>query len=292
MKICMLINDVATEKNFYTTTALSMKLIEQDHTLYYLTIDDLTYYSGDLMGGMAWIPSRKKYKSRDEFLIALREKSERKRITSKDIDILFLRNDPAKEPETRPWAKSAGITFGQMAIRQNVLVLNDPDGLSHALSKFYLKMFPQDVRPKSTITRNLEEIKEFYQQNDENIIIKPLQGSGGTGVFHVSKENINNLKQIMEANSRNGFVIAQQFLPEARNGDVRVFMLNGEPLVVDGKLAAINRKPGEGDFRSNLHAGGSVNKAKVTDRMFEIMQLLKPKLIQDGMFLVGLDVIG
>jgi glutathione synthase len=92
--------------------------------------------------------------------------------------------------------------------------------------------------------------------------------------------------------SRDGYVIAQQYLPAAKDGDVRLFLMNGNPLVYEGKYAAFRRVSKKGDIRSNLNAGGRIAKASVTDEMLEIAEIVRPKLVQDGMFLVGLDIVG
>jgi glutathione synthase len=111
-------------------------------------------------------------------------------------------------------------------------------------------------------------------------------------VFVVKPGAKGNLNQIIEAVTRDGYAIAQEFLPDAKKGDVRFFLMNGEPLVVKGKYCAFRRVSAKGDVRSNLHAGGHLAKAKVTDEMLELAEIVRPKLVQDGMFLVGLDIVG
>ena len=123
-------------------------------------------------------------------------------------------------------------------------------------------------------------------------MLKPLQGSGGSGVFVVNSDESPNLNQIIEAIARDGYVVVQEFLEEAKNGDVRMFLMNGRPLTVDGEYAAFRRRNSEGDVRSNMSAGGKAEKAKVTDEMLHMVELVRPKLVADGMFLVGLDIVG
>src|SRR5206468_3360310 len=112
------------------------------------------------------------------------------------------------------------------------------------------------------------------------------------GVFQVSKKESPNLGQIFEAISRYGYVVAQEFLPKATEGDVRLFVMNGEPLVRDGQHAAFRRVNKGHDMRSNMSVGGRARKAKVTDDMLQLADIVKPKLLRDGMFLVGLDIVG
>ena len=123
-------------------------------------------------------------------------------------------------------------------------------------------------------------------------MLKPLQGSGGSGVFLVSDEESPNLNQIIDAISRDGYVVAQECLPEAEKGDVRVFVMNGEPLEHDGHIAAFRRVNDGPDMRSNMSAGGKAVEVEMTDEMRDIVEVVRPKLLSDGMFLVGLDIVG
>jgi glutathione synthase len=119
-----------------------------------------------------------------------------------------------------------------------------------------------------------------------------LVGSGGKGVFLVRNENISNLNQIIEAISRDGYVIAQEYMPDATEGDTRLYVMNGKPLFHKGKYAALKRLSASDDIRSNIHSGGKAVEATVTDEMLQIVEVISPKLIEDGMFLVGLDIVG
>jgi glutathione synthase len=191
----------------------------------------------------------------------------------------------------RPWAKFAGILFGQLAVKQGVLVLNHPDTLAYAhVDKMYFEHFPEIIRPASIITRHIDDIEDFFKKQKYKMILKPLEGSGGKDVFLVDKKE-GNLKQIVEAISRNGYVIAQEYLPQGKDGDIRLFMMNGKPMFYKGKYAAF-RRINEKDFRSNMHTGGKAVKAEIDDKILKIAEILGPKLIQDGIFCAGLDIVG
>jgi glutathione synthase len=124
------------------------------------------------------------------------------------------------------------------------------------------------------------------------IVLKPLQGSGGASVFLVRPDDIPNLNQMIDAVSRDGFVIAQEYLPAAAKGDIRLFMMNGQPLRAKGKYAAFRRVRTGGDMRSNIHAGGKLAAAEISDDALRLAEIVRPKLVQDGMFLIGLDIVG
>ena len=143
-----------------------------------------------------------------------------------------------------------------------MIVLNDPNGLAKAASKMYFQLFPEEVRPRTLITRDRDEIKAFAR-DEGTIVIKPLQGSGGASVFLVRPEDVPNLNQMIDAVSRDGFVIAQEYLPAAEQGDMRLFVMNGRPLVEKGRYAAFRRVRSGGDMRSNIHAGGTKAAAEI-----------------------------
>ena len=115
-------------------------------------------------------------------------------------------------------------------MRHGVVVLNDPNGLAKAMNKMYFQLFPEEVRPRTLITRDHEEIKAFAKEEGGNIVLKPLQGSGGSGVFLVNPDDKSNLNQMIDAVSRDGFVICQEYLPAAEEGDMRLFVMNGRPI--------------------------------------------------------------
>ena len=209
-----------------------------------------------------------------------------------DIDVLMLRNDPSNDAIERPWAEDIGIQFGRRAAQQGVLVLNDPDSLSRAINKLYFQEFPRAVRAETLITRFPADVKDFAKKHGGKIVLKPLQGSGGQGVFLVNNKSAANLNQMIESISRDGYVIAQAYVPEADKGDIRLFLMNGEPLEVDGKYAAMRRVASKEDIRSNIHAGGKAMPIKITERQLRVAELIRPKLLEDGMFLVGIDIIG
>lgn len=292
MKIGFLVNDVATEKEGFTTIRLACEAINAGHEVFLFGVGDLVYDADEFIRARARSVTRKAYKSHQTFFKDLQSpRATSGRITVDELDVLVLRNVPSDDYLTRPWAATAATEFGRVAMRHGVIVLNDPNGLAKATSKIYLQLFPTEVRPRTLITRDNAEIKAFAQELG-TIVLKPLQGSGGASVFLVRPEDVPNLNQMIDAVSRDGFVIAQEYLPAAAKGDMRLFMMNGRPLRVKGKYAAFRRIRTGGDMRSNLHVGGRLASVEVDDQALRIAELVRPKLVQDGMFLVGLDVVG
>jgi glutathione synthase len=287
VKLGIFVNEVAEEKPEYTTTRLARAAINRGHEVWYIGADNFACDPDDAVRAHA---SRAPDGQAD--LEAFLEGLEPDRITVDGLDALWLRSDPADDVPDRFWAQTAGILFGGLAERRGVVVLNSPTGLSLALSKLYLNHFPAEVRPASLITRDPEEVHQFVADHDGRAVIKPLQGSGGHGVFIVSPEDEVNLDQMIDAVIRDGYLIAQQHLPAAGDGDVRLFLLDGEPLRANGAYAAFRRVPSEGEARANMSVGASVEPADVDDTMLRIASLVGPKLKEDGMFLVGLDIVG
>lgn len=295
MRLGIIVNDIQTETGHYTTTHLAIAATNLGHEVWYMGVADLAYEPDENAHGYARRVADKKYRSGETYLDALRDKkSLSERINLDELDVLLLRNNPADDVNTRPWARLAGINFARLAMRHGVIVLNDPNGLTQAVNKMYLQTFPEEIRPRALITRNRAEIKHFIAKYNGWGVLKPLAGSGGRNVFLITPESGANLNQMIEAVATEGYIIVQEYLPAAVKGDTRLFLMNGTPLQCKGRYAAFQRvrQSGDNDFRNNMTTGAIAAKAVVTDEMLQLAELVRPKLVQDGMFLVGLDIVG
>ena len=292
MKIAFVVNDVQTELASYTTTRLAMAAVNMGHKSYTFGVGDFLCAVDGSIHAFARRVRGKNYKSLDKFLADLKSADhEPEQVNLDEVDVLMLRNDPSTDAIERPWAQSSGILFGQLVANRGVMVVNDPENLARAINKTYFQQFPEEVRPKTCISRNIEELKRFIGEQHDKVVIKPLQGSGGKNVFLVGEDERANLNQMLDAVLRDGYCVAQEYLPAAANGDVRLFVMNGRPLVRDGKYAAFRRVNKTGDARSNMHTGGESEAVEVTDEMLRLVEIVRPKLVSDGMFLVGLDIV-
>ena len=296
MRIGIITNDVFDEKFGYTTTQLAMAAVRHGHEVWYIDVGDLASRPDDHLYAHAVPVPRRAHRKRRLFLEEIWEiaRQGRETISLKDLDVLLPRNDPSLDVFARPWAHTVSIDFGRLAVRDGILVLNDPDGLDLGLNKLYMEYFPEAVRPRTLVTRDKEEIKEFIAEQQGYAVLKPLSGSGGRSVFLVLPEFLPNVNQMIEAVSRDGYCIAQEYLPDAINGDTRLFMLNGRPFEYKGRIAAIHRqrRAGDADIRSNMTAGGIARPAEITPVMLEIAEQMRPRLVQDGIFFAGLDIVG
>ncbi len=293
MNIGFYVNDISTETSQYTTTRLALAATNRGHRAWFIGAEDLTYDSDETVKARGRSAPKSRYKNTEVFLRDVHGKNAiQERITVDDLDILMLRSDPSIETGIRAWAQGVGIIFGRIAMRHGVIVVNDPDGLARAMNKMYFQFFPEEARPRTIITRHREEIKQFAGDVGGTIVLKPLQGSGGQGVFLVRPRDRPNLNQMIDAVSRDGYIVAQEYLSAAEGGDTRLFLLNGAPLRHKGKYCAFRRVRQGDDMRSNIHAGGSKARAEITETDLKLAEMVRPKLVQDGMFLVGLDIVG
>ena len=293
MRLGFFVNDIAAELSAYTTTRLAQTATNRGDEVWYFSAADFIYGADDIIYAHGIAVPKTRYKTHHAYLKDLQgPNAVRQRVTLDDFDILMLRSDPSTDTGNRVWAQTAGITFGRVAKRRGVIVVNDPDGLLKAMNKMYFQHFPEEVRPRTLISRNRDDIKAFLSEMGGNVVIKPLQGFGGTGVFMAKVDDRSNINQMIDTLVREGYVIAQEYLPAAAEGDIRLFMMNGKPLRYKGKYAAFRRVRRGDDLRSNIHAGGTKEKAVITNDHLRLAEIVRPKLVQDGMFLVGLDIVG
>ena len=195
------------------------------------------------------------------------------------FDVVLMRQDPPFD--------MAYITATHVLehIHPKTLVVNDPFHVRNAPEKLFVTHF-EGLMPPTLITSHAEEIRKFRSEH-KDIILKPLYGNGGAGIFRVTPddENFNSLLEMFSESYREP-VIAQAYLPEIRKGDKRIILVDGEP------AGAINRVPQKGESRSNLHVGGKAEATELTDREREICAALAPELKARGLIFTGIDVIG
>ena len=194
-------------------------------------------------------------------------------------DVILMRQDP-------PFDMSY-ITATHMLehVHPGTLVVNDPDHVRNAPEKLFVIEYA-DFMPPTLITRDMAETRAFRDEYGD-IIVKPLYGNGGAGVFRISHgdENLASLVELFETSFREPYIV-QQYLPDVRQGDKRI-------ILVDGEVAGIiNRVPAQGESRSNMHVGGRPEPIEMTRRDHEICEAIGPELKKRGLIFVGIDVIG
>ena len=196
-----------------------------------------------------------------------------------EMDVIWLRQDP---PFDMNYITSTHILD---RLHPETLVVNDPFWVRNYPEKLLVLDFP-DLTPPTTIARDLDTIKAFKAKH-EDVILKPLYGNGGAGVFRLdaNDRNLTSLHELFTGFSREPLIV-QKFLPDVSNGDKRVILVDGEA------VGAINRVPAAGETRSNMHVGGRPEKIGLTERDLEICARIGPLLREKGQVFVGIDVIG
>jgi glutathione synthase len=293
MKITFAINDIHTEQDNYTTIRLARRAVGMGHDVSLVSIVDFIYESDGRVSGIGKKPRREDYENDADILHDLQDaENDFQKVSMSEQDVVLLRSDPANEVLHRPWAPTSGLLFAQIMAEQGVIVLNDPSKLTDAQNKTYFQTYPEMVRPDTLIARDTGAIKAFIEKMGGKAVIKPLQGSGGQGVFVIKEDKTPNLNVIIEATVRDGYAIVQEYLPKAAEGDLRLLTINGRPLKVDGVYACFKRFNDSADNRSNITAGGSVEMAQPDEDALRLAEVASPRLVQDGMYFAGLDIVG
>ena len=195
------------------------------------------------------------------------------------VDVVLMRQDP---PFDMSYITATHILEH---IHPETLVVNDPAQVRNAPEKIFVTKF-DGLLPPTLITSDVQEIAAFRDEY-KDIIVKPLYGNGGAGVFHITPgdENLNSLLEMFNDMFREPMIV-QRYLPDVRKGDKRIILVDGQP------VGAINRVPAEGEARSNMHVGGQAMKSELTSREQEICEMIGPALKERGLIFVGIDVIG
>jgi glutathione synthase len=255
-----------------STFALMLEAARRGHSLFHTTPDRLAMRDGHVEARVEPVSVRDL--KGDHFSLGTPEIAD-----LAGMDVVLLRQDPPFD--------MAYITTTHLLerIHPATLVVNDPAQVRNAPEKLFVTEFPE-LMPPTLITRDAEEIRRFRKEHGD-IIIKPLYGNGGAGVFRISEgdQNLGSLLEIFATAFREPHVI-QRYLPAVRKGDKRIILIDGEV------AGAINRVPAEGESRSNMHVGGRPEPSELTPRERDICATIGPELKRRGFIFVGIDVIG
>jgi glutathione synthase len=255
-----------------STFVLGLEAERRGHALFHYLTRDLIFHHGRVLARARRMALRRE-KGRHFTL------GEPATLDLATMDIVLMRQDPPFD--------MAYITATHLLehIHPKTLVVNDPREVRNAPEKLFVTRFPE-LMPPTLITSNREAIDSFRAQHGD-IVIKPLFGNGGAGVFHIGPkdENLNALLEMFTTFYREPIVV-QRYLPAIREGDKRIILIDGEP------AGALNRVPPEGDARANLHIGARAEKAAISREEREICRAIGPILRERGLVFVGIDVIG
>ena len=255
-----------------STFALLLEAQSRGHALSYYTPERMAMMQGKVFATVQ--PLNVRDTISDHFTLG-----EGKRVELSSFDVVLMRQDP---PFDLAYISSTHLLE---RIRPKTLVVNDPVSVRNAPEKMFVTEFPE-LMPPTLLTRDLAEIKTFRAEHGD-IVMKPLYGHGGGAVFRLTREDLNfgSLYDMFAVTFREPWVV-QKFLPEVRNGDKRIVLVDGE------YAGAVNRVPAADDLRSNMVRGGSPKDTELTPREREICKTIGPALRERGLLLVGIDVIG
>jgi glutathione synthase len=255
-----------------TTFALCLEAQARGHSLYHYTPDRLSMRDGLVTARVE--PLQVRDVEGDHYTLG-----EAARTDLSEMDVVLLRQDP---PFDMNYITTTHILE---RIHPKTLVVNDPAWVRNSPEKIFVTEFA-DLMPETLITKDIAEIRAFRAEFGD-IIVKPIYGNGGAGVFHLrdGDRNLTSLLEMFEQLTREPLIV-QRYLSDVREGDKRIILIDGEP------AGAINRVPDESDARSNMHVGGKALETVMTDREKEICDRIGPALRERGFILVGIDVIG
>ncbi len=212
-------------------------------------------------------------------------KFENNMLPLKDFDVIFMRDHPPLD----------GLVLNFLdSIKDDTFIINAIDGLREANNKIYTAAYfdpEKTIIPTTHVSKNIDYLLRIIMESQNNkMIMKPLDGYGGSGVIIIEKSAMHNIKSLLEfyinkSTGESHYVILQDYIEGAENGDIRVLMLNGKP------IGALRRKPAKGDIRSNISAGGSVERYRLTKKDKALCDSVGKKLVQDGIYFAGLDII-
>jgi glutathione synthase len=256
-----------------TTFVLMLEAQRRGHEVLYCQIEDLSVANGSARAVARPVKLRREADNHAS-LGAARELE-----LDRDTDLVFQRKDP---PVDAAYIASTQI----LALCGRALVLNRPESILARNEKLFAQHFPE-LMPETVVSRSIPRLMEFFASLGTDMVVKPLDGKGGEGIFRLAPGDPNTgsiLEQITAFESR--WAMAQRYLPEILEGDKRILLLEGEP------IGAVLRVPSQGETRANFHAGGRAAKAVLDDRDLAICERLRQPLRDEGLFFVGIDVIG
>lgn len=266
------IADIAYKKD--TTLAMLWAAQERGWSLYYLEPEDLYLEGGRAMGRMRALEAY-----RDPEAWYRLEAPQAAPLA--ELDVILMRQDPPVDDHFLNAVHLLGF-----AEREGVLVVNPTQALLTSNEKLFAQQFPHCI-PPSVVSCHDAVLRDFHAQHGD-VIFKPLDGMGGSGIFHITPEG-RNLGSVIEQLTERGTrqIMAQRYLPEIKAGDTRILLIDGEPVPY-----GLARIPSAGETRGNLAAGGRGEARELTDRDYWLIEQVKPAVLDKGLIFVGLDVIG
>ncbi len=226
----------------------------------------------------------------DSEIVRRLSKSKVSRINLADVAAILIRTAPGKDI-VRSWAHRLALEIMRLAHENGVRIVNNPIGLQRASSKLYTVCLPEDFVPRTMVCHSAKSVQTFAESLQGPFVIKPLLGSQGRDVFFLDGYDSLNTRQVVDILGRTGYLVVQEYVPEAVDGDIRVLTLD-DRLVCDAPAIGIRRIPAAGERRSNISLGGRAMVVQLTEQQAAICRKVARILKEDGIRFSGLDLVG
>lgn len=281
VRIAFVVADVRQQKPTWATVYLARAAMRAGHEVGFVDVDELTMAPDNQVTARVVRPAAAA--TNDELCAALAAKA--RTVTSEVLsswDVVFLRYNPNHEHAGMAPGNPAA-EFGWRLGLSGVLVVNDPEGMQRAGGRMYLSSLPPEVRARTLITREPAKVKAFLEALDAPAVLKPLADKEGDAehIFLVGRGQVKNLNQYITVVRKTGYIVVQEYLPEAAQGEIRLLLLAGEPIRGPAGRVAVYRRV-EGERKAHDFGPGEQ----------KIVDLLRPKLLADGLYFVGVDLVG
>ncbi len=254
MRICFVVADVRAQQATFTGIYLAWAAHRRGHDVRFVSVDDLSFLDDNNILATTTRVRAGDYADPAAYAHALAsDEAVVEEDTLSGFDVVFLRYNPTREGEGRPGAPL--IDFGWRLRLAGTLVINDPEGMRRAGSRMYLADFPADVRTRTLVSRSKTRLKAFLKALDGPAVLKPLAPRGGEHVFYLRRRQVSNLNQMIATVTKDGYALAQEYLPEADQGEKRLLLLNAEPLRIGDRVAIYRRRPARNGANSSSKSG-------------------------------------
>jgi len=297
MRIAFLVPDVRTQQPSFAGIHLAWAAHRRGHEVHFVSSHDLSFLDDNTVLATTTRVRAGDYRRPANYHAALLSADAvREEDALSSFDVIFLRYNPMREPAGEP--PSPVIDFCWRLRLSGALVINDPEGVRRAWGRLYLADLPPEVRARSVVSRSPEGIKAFLRELDGPAVLKPLAHAGREKVFFLRRRQAKNLNAIISAITRDGYAVAQEYLPEAGTGEKRLLLLGGEPIRVGSQVALYRRPPSTHvDPSDSLPGAGEPSflhsrRCRFGPAEQRLCDLLRPKLLADGLYFVSVDIAG
>lgn len=290
MRIAFVIGNPAAQQPSFAGIHLAWSAHGRGHEVRFVAADDLSFLDdGSIYASTLRVRAGDYGKPADFHRALLSSDAVREDDTLSGFDVVFIRHNPLREPASTPPSPVLDICWRLRL--DGTFVINDPEGVFRAWGRLYLADLPPDTHARTLVSRSPEQLKAFVRTLPGGAVLKPLAHAGHEKVFRVRRGQSKNLNAMIGAITSNGYALAQEYIEEAEAGEKRILLLGGEPLCIDGQVAIYRRLPG---LAESARRRPSPKRRRCTFGPTEehICDLLRPKLLADGLYFVSVDLAG